>query len=424
MVEGLIESGAVEGKQKKTLALRAAEWYRDRLGDAAAEERCMRWALEVDSSQSEVHERLVALLRAPRREADLVRALREFAEIERDADERKAKLREAAEISRRRARPTSAFAAECYEALLGSDPEDTDALDRLAVMRSRARPIQGGDRVARAAPRARNTIATRASRCDCSSAKIFESDLRDSEQAVDRVSRRAAGVGRSGTGARARSSACTKARAASTICARCSRRSATPRATRRSVRRCACASPSSPSSGLATASVRFASCSSSPRSSRCTRALRTSSSACTPRTSAGTTWSSCCSGARRMPAKRAMPAAEVQRLRRLADIYETRLGDRAARSKATTAVHARDASDRAALEALVRLLLAAERWPEAAQAASTLLAQSDGQSAIDLALQLAQLADQRLQDFALAERALLKAQSIDANHEESRKRLR
>ena len=135
LVEGLVTSSTVEGQRKQELSLRAAEWYRDKLNDPAAEERCVRWAVEVDTSDVELRERLVGLLQAPGRERDRAVALREWADVEPSPDRRKTLLRDAAALFEQSASDLEGAAA-CWIALLEGDPQDVAALAELERIRA------------------------------------------------------------------------------------------------------------------------------------------------------------------------------------------------------------------------------------------------------------------------------------------------
>jgi tetratricopeptide (TPR) repeat protein len=135
MVEGLAASGKVTGRRLLELAERAVGWYRDRLGDLAAEEAALRVVLGVDAARAAEHARLVELLRSPGREAELVGALRAWAAVEGDPAAKRERLREAAQLSETRLSDVTA-AAVCYEGVLELEPTDTGALDALAAIRS------------------------------------------------------------------------------------------------------------------------------------------------------------------------------------------------------------------------------------------------------------------------------------------------
>jgi tetratricopeptide (TPR) repeat protein len=131
LAEEVASSGAIDERSKRDLYERAAGWYRDRLGDPAAEERCLREVLAITPELPELHERLASLLSTPGRERELVAAWRAWAEVEPDPDNKRERLREAARTSVS-ALGDAAGAAQCYAALLEVDPNDVDALEQLA----------------------------------------------------------------------------------------------------------------------------------------------------------------------------------------------------------------------------------------------------------------------------------------------------
>jgi tetratricopeptide (TPR) repeat protein len=115
---------------------------------------------------------------------------------------------------------------------------------------------------------------------------------------------------------------------------------------------------------------------------------------------------------------------ELSRLRRVAEIYEGELKDPGQAVEALTRVHERAPNDRAALEALVRLRSAHQQWPEAAAAMHALLRVESGEPATALALQLADLAEQKLKDPQLAESALRQVYERAPEHGATRERLK
>jgi golgin subfamily B member 1 len=131
MVEGLTSSKKLESELRRDLNLKAGTWYTERLGDRTAAESCYRAAIEADPHSLEAYRGLVEVLRANGREADLVKALRAWAEIESDTFERKERLREAARLAES-ALGDTAIAAECQQSILDVDPCDVEALDQLA----------------------------------------------------------------------------------------------------------------------------------------------------------------------------------------------------------------------------------------------------------------------------------------------------
>lgn len=132
LVEGVEKDARLDASSRRDLSLRAARWYRDHLGDAAAAEQRFRAAIAAQGDTPEAHAELVDLLRVPGREADLVAALRAAAAI--DMDGGKDKLREAARLAEA-ALGDASTAAACHEAILANDPTDAEALDDLSRIR-------------------------------------------------------------------------------------------------------------------------------------------------------------------------------------------------------------------------------------------------------------------------------------------------
>jgi tetratricopeptide (TPR) repeat protein len=140
-LRGLIEKVTAEGdldrSVRRDLHLRAARWYRDALSDAAATEQQLRAAIAADPETPEAHEQLVEVLRVAGREAELVAALRAWAEVEHDDAARRERLREAARLAES-ALADVATAAACHEAILAIDGSDLTAIDDLTRLREAA----------------------------------------------------------------------------------------------------------------------------------------------------------------------------------------------------------------------------------------------------------------------------------------------
>jgi tetratricopeptide (TPR) repeat protein len=115
---------------------------------------------------------------------------------------------------------------------------------------------------------------------------------------------------------------------------------------------------------------------------------------------------------------------ELVRMRRVAAVYETELDDPEQAIAAYVRIHERVPEDRGALEALVRLRSAREQWEEAAAAMHSLLPLESGEAANAYALQLADLAEQRLHDTRLAESGLRQVYERDPGHAATRDRLK
>lgn len=421
MVEGLIAAAAIEGMQKNELVLRAAGWYQRKLGDAEAEERCLRWALEVDATQSAVHEQLVTLLRAPGRETELVAALRSYADVDSDVEQRKARLREAAQIAER-ALGEVERAADCYTALLDAAPDDRHALAEL----TRIRGAQG--RFAELAPLLERRIALESEAADRLAlrlmlAQTFEQHLDDAAQAVGAyralldeapdhseaisalerlyevlerwddllrlLERRCAAEG--GDEARGQ----LRLRLAQLL----EKRLCDPEG---AVRELGALLSEQPDHARAQDEL--------------DRLYRASER-----------WDDLVA-LLMQHADRASEIgdqqAELARLRQAAVVYENELQDFDRAMTSYARIHERAPSDREALQALVRLRTAREQWPEAAAAMHALLALVEGEAASTLALQLADLAHQRLNDDQLAETALRQVYERDPAHAPTRDRLK
>jgi tetratricopeptide (TPR) repeat protein len=135
LIERVTQSSDVDSATRRDLELRGASWYRDRLGDLAAAEACLRRAVHADPESADAHAQLVELLRAPGREADLVPALQAWAAIEHDESAKKERLREAAQQAENALRDL-ALAAAIHQSILDLDGSDTAALDDLIRIRT------------------------------------------------------------------------------------------------------------------------------------------------------------------------------------------------------------------------------------------------------------------------------------------------
>ncbi len=135
MVERVSDSDDIDRMIRRDLNMRAASWYRDRLGDLPAAESRLRAALEAEPDSPEAYAQLASILRAPDREMDLVRTLRAWAAIELDDLARKDRLREAARLAES-ALADIDTAAACHEAILEADPSDPQSLAELSRIRA------------------------------------------------------------------------------------------------------------------------------------------------------------------------------------------------------------------------------------------------------------------------------------------------
>ena len=135
LVDDIAAQGDLDRRELYELRLRSAGWSRDRLQDAAGAERELSEALLLDPEPIEAHEQLVALLRAQGRTADLVSALRAWADADPDTGKRMALLREAADTALRELSQPEA-AADHYQALIAIDRDDIGSLRALAEIRA------------------------------------------------------------------------------------------------------------------------------------------------------------------------------------------------------------------------------------------------------------------------------------------------
>ncbi|MCA9575340.1 MAG: hypothetical protein H6726_15810 [Sandaracinaceae bacterium] len=134
MVEAVSRSGDLDSMMVRDLNLRAAGWYRDRMGDQTAAEACLRAAIAADAEALEAHAQLVDLLRASQRSADLIPALRAWAVADMDEFAKKDRLREASALAA--AAGDTDTASACLVQILDIDPTDPEALDGLIDMRT------------------------------------------------------------------------------------------------------------------------------------------------------------------------------------------------------------------------------------------------------------------------------------------------
>jgi len=139
LVDDIAAHGDLDRRELYELRLRSAGWYRDRLSDMSRAERALTEALHLDPEPLEAHAQRVALIRAQQRTADLVSGLRAWADVEPDADQRIALLREAAELAHQELSQAE-MAAECYQELIAIDQNDAGALRALCdIRRSQSR---------------------------------------------------------------------------------------------------------------------------------------------------------------------------------------------------------------------------------------------------------------------------------------------
>jgi tetratricopeptide (TPR) repeat protein len=134
LVDDIAAHGDLDRRELYELRLRSAGWYRDRLGDMSRAERALTEALQLDPEPLEAHAQRVALTREQGRTADLVSGLRAWAEVEPNADQRIALLREAADLGYRELADPE-LAADCYQELIAINRADVSALRALCDIR-------------------------------------------------------------------------------------------------------------------------------------------------------------------------------------------------------------------------------------------------------------------------------------------------
>lgn len=132
--ESVVENGSASGRALRDVHVRAARWYTDGLGDHAAAEIQLRAALAIDDGATDVHGRLVELLRGPGREAELVTSLKAWAAADSDDFNKVERLLEAARLSESAVGDRDA-AAECYDSVLALEPGHEAALRALTQIR-------------------------------------------------------------------------------------------------------------------------------------------------------------------------------------------------------------------------------------------------------------------------------------------------
>lgn len=137
LVERVVAGGSLGGSARRDLQHRAAGWYRDHLGQPAKAETALRAALVEDGEMREAHEDLIALLRSGGRERELVDAMAAYSAVDSDGQAARDRFMEAASIAEGPV-GDAARAAELYGRVLQGDPNDTQAIDRLLAIKTRA----------------------------------------------------------------------------------------------------------------------------------------------------------------------------------------------------------------------------------------------------------------------------------------------
>ncbi|HEY2734961.1 MAG TPA: tetratricopeptide repeat protein, partial [Polyangiales bacterium] len=134
LAESLISGNRLDNAAKRELALRGATWYRDFVGDAVGEERCLNAVLALAPDELSVHERLLELIRMRDDRKGLLNALRAFASVDDDEQRRVVNWHEAGALALELS--DGATATDSYERVLEHQPEDTVALAALADLRA------------------------------------------------------------------------------------------------------------------------------------------------------------------------------------------------------------------------------------------------------------------------------------------------
>jgi tetratricopeptide (TPR) repeat protein len=413
LIEGLVGASLIEGQRKRELCLRAAEWYRDRLNDPAAEERCVRWASEVDPSDVELRERLVGLLQAPGRERDRAFALRDWSDVEPAAEKRKMLLREAASLLEESASDLEAAAA-CYVALLEADPQDAAALAEL----ERLRGLQGRTKDVATLLERRLVLATSESEQDELRLRLAKTQgvlgehgaaIATLRALLERMPDHAEALDALDTlytdGAR-------HDELRALLRARLERASEYELRTALRLRLAALAETQFSDRADAIALLQAVVAESPGHATADPELERLYSSE-------GRTADRVALLAARAEAAAARGdrVGEVATLRAAADLYQHELKDPAGAARALEGVLAREPSDRKTLEALASLYEGMERWSDAGARLEALLALEPPDQALATAHRLAALAENKLSDVALAEKALLAGHTLDPAHE-------
>ncbi len=120
----------------RELCIRAAEWQRDRAGEAAAGEKALLLAHEYAPDSDEVLEQIEALQEGEGREKDLLLTLRKRANLAVDEGTKVEFLRRCQALAETLGQ--NAVAEEILREILESDPDDLSALEALSYLRRAA----------------------------------------------------------------------------------------------------------------------------------------------------------------------------------------------------------------------------------------------------------------------------------------------
>ena len=133
VLRGLVEAATrvpnIGSIDSRDLWMRAAGWYGTQLADTDKAEQAFRRALEADPDYEPAHEGLAALLRTSGKSKELVTALSEWAEREQDRGVAVERLLEAARVAEQSGDLERGVAS--YERALALDDSSVEALDRL-----------------------------------------------------------------------------------------------------------------------------------------------------------------------------------------------------------------------------------------------------------------------------------------------------
>jgi tetratricopeptide (TPR) repeat protein len=413
LIEGLVTSSSIEGQRKKELCLRAAEWYQGKLSDPAAEERCVRWAIEVDLSDIELRERLVRLLDVPGRERDRAAALREQSEVESSSEQRKSLLRDAAALYEQAVSDLES-AASCWASLLEADPQDGAALAEL----ERIRTLQGRPRDVATLIERRLQLADGPEEENALRYRLAETQraLGDDAGAIATLRTLLARVPGHPAALDALDDMYTRAERHEDLRALLRSRldAADDFETRTALRLRLAALAETRFADRADAIALFqAVLEESPGHATADPALERLYSA-EGRTADRVQLLTQRADASRQRGDR---AGEIGALRGAADLYERELKDLARAAHALEGVRELEPDDKKTLETLSRLYETLEQWGPATERLDELLNHETGDNALSIAHRIAGIAEAKLSDVALAEKALLRGHAMDRSHE-------
>jgi tetratricopeptide (TPR) repeat protein len=123
-------SDGVSGHDKQTFYTRVAQWNREHLADAAGEAACLRALIAIKPDAVDAHARLLELLRAGTDQRAVLAQLRALAAVDDDGNRKSATLHEAGRLALSLGEPQQA--SELYLQLLEHAPDDCVALSTLS----------------------------------------------------------------------------------------------------------------------------------------------------------------------------------------------------------------------------------------------------------------------------------------------------